>query len=87
MLKSIMKTLTLLMLFSSCTLSYCIAQLRVDYPFKAHLDSANNLYVAGYEFTNGTTEIISGKYPPQNNAPPFGIKYSITFLVTTEDLI
>jgi len=60
------------LLYSS---SFCYSQISEDYPFKTYLDSANNLYVAGFKEIGNTKEIYIAKYPPSLNPTPFWSYY------------
>ncbi|MDQ3020783.1 MAG: hypothetical protein M3R36_09470 [Bacteroidota bacterium] len=66
-----MKTNTILLALFILTNSICKSQITPDYPFKTYLDSANNLYVTGYQLQGNTNEIYTAKYPPNNDPNPY----------------
>jgi hypothetical protein len=70
-----MKTITILSTLLILTSSICNSQIAIDYPFKTYLDSANNLYVAGYEQRGNTKDIYTAKFPPAPNSNPIWFKY------------
>ncbi len=57
-----MKTLIPLFVFLIVFLSECKSQVTQDYPFKTYLDSANNLYTAGFTTNKGQKDIFVQKF-------------------------
>jgi len=60
MMKTIILSLSIFLLFVNSSTS----QITNDYPFKTHLDSANNLYITGnkYNSVTGSIDILIEKY-------------------------
>ena len=65
-----MKTIIITILGVFFTFSYSNAQLSDDYPFKTHLDSENNIYVAGYSQIGNSKDIYIAKYPSDTSQNP-----------------
>ena len=69
---------TIIVLLFIYLTSSCSAQITIDYPYKTFLDTANNIYVTGFQYsenTINTNDIYIAKFPPNNGNPYWERKY------------